>query len=705
MYQLRGRLGRWGFGEIYEAVHEQTGKVRMLKLVRGRRATDPSVRRHLAREYRVGSQVSHPNVMKIDAFEQSPALGVFLAMDRVEGETLARALERKVAFSPAAAGEICRQAAEGLAAAHREGFGHYELSPEAILLRGKGGPQPPKALITGFGAPPPEEQGSAAPTLPLEAMPYAAPERRKGARWGEPADVFSVCALLMHLLTGNPPPTQGWDQPPDLPSSVSSTAISLHEIAERGIRTSPATRPRGLAELAAELGRVVGRGESGSSGGERPTPGPARPVRQKAGPARKTTLGMPAYRTGRSKKPPPPPPPPSRGAARGKPTGDPLRKTVSGMGAATAERQMPPKPPGSATAPTKHEAGGSGRRRTPPMPPAALEPAPARSSPRKSASSPRSMPSAGSISDPSPAADVSEEKLDLVTSEAAADEMGEKPLEPTFFPGSTTGAMQAVDEEELGVESPPLREARPSRKKTWMWTAVGALVVVAVAGVVLAAVIRPWSAASGAEQGGDEGGADTGREAKGSGAASQPIGRPDGGAELDDGGAGLPDGGRQPARPVTVDGGLVDGGMEEKDGSHTEDGGVGSGQAAGHEEPRALDRYVLYLRQGRRAMRHGRYKLARRQFTKALRIRRRSYRARRYMGEAHYRAREHWAAVHWFKKALKMSPRSASTHLRLGRAYMKVGKRAHACRHFKKAFKLRPNSRTYRRYLENYRCK
>jgi Flp pilus assembly protein TadD len=75
------------------------------------------------------------------------------------------------------------------------------------------------------------------------------------------------------------------------------------------------------------------------------------------------------------------------------------------------------------------------------------------------------------------------------------------------------------------------------------------------------------------------------------------------------------------------------------------------------------------------------------------------------MGEAHYRAREYWAAVHWFKKALKISRNSASTHVRLGRAYMKVNKRSRACKHFKKASKLRPNSRSYRRIVENYRCR
>ena len=126
------------------------------------------------------------------------------------------------------------------------------------------------------------------------------------------------------------------------------------------------------------------------------------------------------------------------------------------------------------------------------------------------------------------------------------------------------------------------------------------------------------------------------------------------------------------------------------------------------DEPHKLTRtqkYRVFLKEGRRALRKRKYGLARKMFTKALKIRRGSYRATLYMAEAHYKAKEYWAAVFWYKKVLKKSSRSASLHVRLGKSYAKVGKRSLGCKHFLKAFRLKPNSKRYRRVVENYRCR
>lgn len=721
MFQLRGRSGRWGFGEIYEAVHKETGDIRLLKLVRGRRARDPRIRAHMRRELEVAQRVDHPNILKIEAMKEDPGLGVFLVMSPLSGETLTAVLERGVTFVASKAAQIFKGIAQGLVAAHASNMVHGELSPDAIFLQGGLDVPSPAPLITGFGLPPGEAgtQGTGT-SLPLEAMPYASPERRQGKTWDARSDVYSLCAVLAHVLTGQAPPPQGWRTPPSLPAEAPKDSRDFLELAARGMTEDVEQRYPNMEAVVSAVGFLTDSWTAPLA----PAAPPAKVLPHRKRRIHKTSMGIGAVasrqeqgqtrekRKNKLKRHTPPPPLP-RGERRRK--GAP-KKTVLGMAAVGSETKKSPKgaPP----------VGRGGGQRGPSKKLKVTQPGAAVVQPKRpsfpaSEKPPSTPPAAPSSAPPPPSSALSpgavplsvgggpggDEKIDMVSTEAASDDMGIEPLEPEVFEGQT-GALPEVDPEDLKSEVRPMDDAGFNKKrggKKWILLVVG-LVVFAAAVAAAAVLFEPWKWIS-TEEGGKEKSPkkettrdvsiDAGQNAGGPAGDAKVEGKVTGDATLGDAGV-TGDGALGKEAQGVVDAGKPDAGEEEEEGDPSSEE---------EESSSAMGRYRLYLKQGRRAMRHGRYKLARRQFTKALKIRRRSFRARRFMGEAHYRAKEYWAAVHWFRRTLKVSPRSGSTHLYLGRAYMKVNKRKLGCKHILRASKIRSNSKTYRRYVEHYRCR
>ncbi|MHC4253539.1 MAG: protein kinase domain-containing protein [Planctomycetota bacterium] len=128
-----------------------------------------------------------------------PALA--FVMEFVDGDSLARGLQRNVRFAPARAAGIAREAAAALLAAHAGGFVHGGLHPGKLLLAD----ERTRVLGTGLGETLPEEFRPAEAAGRTSPHVYAAHEVLAGDRPTEASDVFSLGAILYHLLTGLPP--------------------------------------------------------------------------------------------------------------------------------------------------------------------------------------------------------------------------------------------------------------------------------------------------------------------------------------------------------------------------------------------------------------------------------------------------------------------------------------------------------------------
>ena len=133
-YTTLRELGRGGMGVVYQARHNQTGRLVALKLIIPESAAARSAVERFLREMSVISQLKHPNI--VEWLEQGMTRGQFwFAMEYVAGPNLEALVQKDPGRYPIA--QACRMACQvlkGLEQAHGLGFVHRDIKPENILI-------------------------------------------------------------------------------------------------------------------------------------------------------------------------------------------------------------------------------------------------------------------------------------------------------------------------------------------------------------------------------------------------------------------------------------------------------------------------------------------------------------------------------------------------------------------------------------------
>ena len=213
-YVITGELGAGGMGVVYTARDPELDRTVALKLLRGD-AASAALQPRLRREAQALAQLVHANVVTVyDAGTHDDR--IFIAMEHVDGETLAR-WER--AHSPREVLATYVAAGRGLAAAHAAGIIHRDFKPDNVLI-GRDG----RVRVADFGLaraagtplpsmPPSGEPVSPiAPTTPaasaltedgaLVGTPYyIAPELYSGGEADARSDQYSFCVALSTALS------------------------------------------------------------------------------------------------------------------------------------------------------------------------------------------------------------------------------------------------------------------------------------------------------------------------------------------------------------------------------------------------------------------------------------------------------------------------------------------------------------------------
>lgn len=191
-FELIGLLGEGGMGRVYSAFDRSLGRKIALKLLR-----PGSAQGTLLAEARSMARLSHPNVVGIyDAVDDGGRLAI--AMELVEGETLAQHLARK--RPPwAEALSLYVQAGQGLVAAHAAGLVHRDFKPQNVLVDREG-----RVRVTDFGLALLVAPGGA-PAEFAGTPAYMAPEQLLGRSAGRESDQFAFCIALYEAVYGTPP--------------------------------------------------------------------------------------------------------------------------------------------------------------------------------------------------------------------------------------------------------------------------------------------------------------------------------------------------------------------------------------------------------------------------------------------------------------------------------------------------------------------
>ncbi|MBV8049817.1 MAG: protein kinase, partial [Acidobacteriaceae bacterium] len=208
-------LARGGMGEVYEAQDLELQDRVALKFIRSELLDDPKALDRFKREVQLARKVTHPNVCRIfDLFRHNPksATGssslplAFVAMELLEGETLADLLRRQPRLTEEQARAIALQMALGLGAAHAAGVLHRDFKPGNVLL--VPGAKGLRAVITDFGLALHSNRDltlgpSVTGTGEIIGTPaYMSPEQVEGKELSPASDVYSLGLVFYQMLTG-----------------------------------------------------------------------------------------------------------------------------------------------------------------------------------------------------------------------------------------------------------------------------------------------------------------------------------------------------------------------------------------------------------------------------------------------------------------------------------------------------------------------
>src|SRR5204863_231749 len=131
-YVVLEKLGAGGMGMVFKARDRRDTRVVALKLLPPSYAKSREAVGRFRREAEAATKLKHPNV--VAALEAGEAGGLlFLAMEYVAGQDLARLVKARGPLPVARAVDCALQAARGLDAAHRLGIVHRDIKPANLL--------------------------------------------------------------------------------------------------------------------------------------------------------------------------------------------------------------------------------------------------------------------------------------------------------------------------------------------------------------------------------------------------------------------------------------------------------------------------------------------------------------------------------------------------------------------------------------------
>jgi serine/threonine protein kinase len=204
-YRVLGRLSSGGMGGVYVAEQLATKAKRALKLMHPHLVKNPVMRKRFEQEAQVSARIKSDHVVQVIAAGVDDASGApWLAMELVEGETLAQIAAREGALPPAYVGEVFVQLGHALGAAHRVGVVHRDLKPENVLIgRAQRVGVPFTLKVLDFGIAKVMAEALTSSTEPLGTPLWMSPEQTEHDRdIGPTADVWAMGLLAFFLLTG-----------------------------------------------------------------------------------------------------------------------------------------------------------------------------------------------------------------------------------------------------------------------------------------------------------------------------------------------------------------------------------------------------------------------------------------------------------------------------------------------------------------------
>jgi DNA-binding CsgD family transcriptional regulator/tetratricopeptide (TPR) repeat protein len=235
-YSVESRLGAGGFAVVFLVKDKPLKRSLAVKVLSPDVIASHSMMDRFQREAETIAQLSHPHIVPLHFAGHKDDL-VFLAMQAVDGGSLAARMEKEKRLSISESARIFAEVASALSHAHKRGVIHRDIKPENILIDGESG----RSLVTDFGI----AQTVGGPSLTATGLvmgtpKYLSPEQVTGEPVDHRADVYALGLMAYEMIAGEEP------YPGTTPTAVMMKRLAGPPEPLRNLRPEV---PSGLADL------------------------------------------------------------------------------------------------------------------------------------------------------------------------------------------------------------------------------------------------------------------------------------------------------------------------------------------------------------------------------------------------------------------------------------------------------------------------
>jgi serine/threonine protein kinase len=203
-YRLLAVIGEGQSGTVYAAEHVELGRHVALKTISAENSATETAFARFRREARVLARLSHPNLVQLYDFGKAADGRVFLAMERLHGESLEARIARMGHVPWQEAVRIAIQACDALEAAHQQALVHRDIKPANMFMTDAG-----QLKLVDFGVAtavasvdPDANERRPKAFVVFGTPEYMAPEQVANDPVDARTDIYALGCSLYEMLTG-----------------------------------------------------------------------------------------------------------------------------------------------------------------------------------------------------------------------------------------------------------------------------------------------------------------------------------------------------------------------------------------------------------------------------------------------------------------------------------------------------------------------